>query len=461
MRARVASAVASSAAPATLSLGPGGALVGRVRVPGDKSISQRAAILGALTAGETRIDGFLRAGDPLALLAALTACGIEHRFDEAPGGQPDAHPVADSTLRIRGRPVWSTPRAPLDLGNSGTALRLLAGAIAGQPIAATLTGDASLSARPMERVAVPLRAMGAEVATRDGRPPLIVQGARPLRGIEWRPEVASAQVKSAILLAGLAAVGEVAVHEPVATRDHTERMLVAFGVDCCRDGDRVHLGPGRTLRAARIAVPGDLSSAAALVIGAAMTPGSELTIEGVGLNPTRSAFLEVLRAMGADLTVELNRAADAAEPTGRIAVRGRELVATTIDGQLAQQAIDELPMLMVAAATARGTSRLADAAELRHKESDRLANTAAGLAALGIAVALHPDGLTVEGRPRAAAFDGGTVDAHDDHRLAMAFALAALRAGRRVTVTRTAAIDTSFPGFDRIVRGLGLALEST
>jgi 3-phosphoshikimate 1-carboxyvinyltransferase len=433
-------------APATLTVAPGGALVGRGVVPGDKSISQRAALLGALADGETRIAGFLRAADPLALLGALAACGVAHRFEVGAAGEPE--------LVVRGRARWQAPAAALALGNSGTALRLLAGAIAGQPFAATLTGDASLSLRPMERIAAPLRAMGATVTTADGTPPVTVRGARPLRGIHWTPEVASAQVKSAILIAGLAAEGEVAVREPVPTRDHTERLLGAFGVACARDGDRVRLGAARRLVPTRIAVPGDLSSAAFLIVGAAMTPGSDLVVEGVGLNPTRCAVLEVLRAMGADLAVETTSAADAVEPVGRIAVRGRVLTATAIEGRLALQAMDELPMLMVAAATARGTTRLAGAAELRHKESDRLANTAAGLAALGAAVALRDDGMEVEG----GALDGGRIDAHDDHRLAMAFAMAALRARRPIVVTRAAAIATSFPGFHPLARGLGLDL---
>lgn len=438
-------------APASFTVAPGGALVGRCVVPGDKSISQRAALLAALADGESRIEGFLQAADPRALLAALAACGVAWRLD------------AGGALLVTGRGEWAAPAAPLDLANSGTALRLLAGALAGQPVAATLTGDASLSRRPMERVAAPLRAMGAAVTTTDGRPPVAVRGRRPLAGIEWSPEVASAQVKSAVLIAGLAARGEVAVREPVPTRDHTERMLGGFGVDCLRDGGRVVLGRARSLRATTVVVPGDASSAAFLVIGAAMTPGSELTVEGVGLNPTRTAFLEVLRAMGADLAVEVTSDPLEPEPFGRIAVRGRALAATAIAGRLALQAMDELPMLLVAAATADGVTRLADAAELRHKESDRLACTAAGLAALGIEVAPADDGLTVVGRPAGFAdAPGGTrLDAHHDHRLAMAFALAALRARGPLTVTRAEAIATSFPGFHPVARGLGLALETT
>lgn len=435
-------------APATLTVAPGGALVGRCAVPGDKSISQRAAILAALADGESRIEGFLDAADPRSLLDALAACGVAWRF------------AADGALLVTGRERWDAPAADLDLGNSGTALRLLAGALAGQPLAATLTGDASLSRRPMERVAAPLRAMGATVTTTGGTPPVLVRGRRPLAGVEWAPEVASAQVKSAVLIAGLAARGAVAVREPAPTRDHTERMLGAFGVDCHREGERVVLGRGRTLRATALAVPGDLSSAAALVIAAAMTPGSELVVEGVGLNPTRTAFLEVLRAMGADLEVQMTGDAYEPEPVGRISVRGRALVATAIEGRLALQAMDELPMLLVAAATARGTTRLADAAELRHKESDRIAATAAGLAALGVAVAVRDDGMEVTGRA-GAPFDGARLDARHDHRLAMAFALAALRASGPLEVGGAAEIATSFPGFHRTVRGLGLAAEGT
>jgi len=431
-----------AAAPAVIEVAPGGALRGRVLVPGDKSISHRAAILAALAAGTSRIHGALDSDDCRATLAALAACGIRHAL------RPDG------VLEVEGG-GWRAPTGVLDLGNSGTGLRLLAGALASRPFAATLVGDASLSRRPMERIAAPLRAMGAEVECTVGTPPLRVHGRARLRGIAWRPEVASAQVKSAILIAGLAAEGEVAVFEPVATRDHTERLLRAFGAGCTRDGEWVRLGERRALQATQIAVPGDLSSAAPFIVGAAMTPGSELVVEGVGLNPTRCGVLEALAAMGADLEVTRDPGADAFEPVGRVVVRGRELVACDIGGALAANAIDELPLLMVAAAGARGTTRLRDASELRHKESDRLAVLAAGLAALGVRVELAADGLDVHG----GRLRGGAVDAAEDHRLAMAFAIAALRAERPVTVHGAATIPTSFPSFLRAARDAGLRLS--
>lgn len=428
-------------APDVLVVAPGGALGGRVVVPGDKSISHRAAILAALADGTSKIDGFLDSHDCRATLAALAACGVRHSTR------------ADGALEIVGG-GWVAPTRPLDLGNSGTGLRLLAGALASLPIDATLFGDASLSRRPMERIAMPLRAMGATVETTSGTPPLRIRGSRPLRGIEWRPEVASAQVKSAILIAGLAADGPVAVHQPVPTRDHTERLLRAFGAECTTAAGWVRLGAQRALRATRIVVPGDLSSAAPFIVGAAMTPGSSLVIEGVGLNPTRSGLLEVLRAMGADLEVLIDPADANAEPQGRVVVRGRQLVATDIGGTLAANAIDELPLLLIAAASARGVTRLSAAHELRHKESDRLAVTAAGLVALGIRVEVVADGLTVHGGRIA----GGTVDAANDHRMAMAFAIAALRAERPITVVGAGAVPTSFPDFLHLARAAGLGL---
>jgi len=440
--------MAVAARPQTVdrfTVAPGGALRGRVTVPGDKSISHRAAILAALAVGPSTLDGCLEADDTLATLAALRALGV------------GAARLAPSRWRIDGlgQAELRAPSATLELGNSGTALRLLMGALAGAPLIATLDGDAALRGRPMERVAVPLRAMGAELGTREGGAPVVVRGRPPLRGLDWTPEVPSAQVKSAILLAGLAAEGEVVVHEPVPTRDHTERLLGAFGVDCRRDGERVRLGARRRPQPAEVAIPGDLSSAAFLLIGAALAPGSDLTVEGVGLNPTRTGFLEVLRLMGADLTIE-PAGMLGAEPVGAVRVRGSELAGIELGGTLAANAIDELPMLMVAAACARGTTRLRDATELAHKESDRLATTAAGLAALGIAVERHVDGLTVVGgRPR-----GGTVDAVGDHRLAMAFAMAALGAAGPVEVQGAAQVATSFPGFVALAQRCGLRIAA-
>jgi 3-phosphoshikimate 1-carboxyvinyltransferase len=431
------------ATPDRFTVAPGGALRGRSGVPGDKSISHRAAILAALSEGDSRIDNFLEADDCLATLDALRQLGVAS--ERLAPGEWRISGVGQAALRA--------PAAALDLRNSGTALRLLLGALAGAPIEVMLTGDASLVRRPMERVAAPLRAMGAEVSTTAGTPPVRLRGARPLRGVDWTPEVASAQVKSAILLAGLASEEEVVVREPHPTRDHTERLCAAFDVDCLVEEGRVRLGARRRPRPATIAIPGDLSAAAALIVGAAMTPGSDLTIEGVGLNPTRCGVLDALRQMGAE--IDSNVVGDCgAEPWGTLRVRGAQLEAIELGGALVANAIDELPLLMIAAASARGLTRLRDAAELSRKESDRLATTAAGLAALGIAVDRHADGLSVTGGQ----LRGGTVAAAGDHRIAMAFAIAALRASGPVEVHGAAGIATSFPGFHETARHCGLRL---
>jgi 3-phosphoshikimate 1-carboxyvinyltransferase len=431
------------AAPDRLTIAPGGALGGRVAVPGDKSLSHRAAIIAALAPGASTLDGFLEADDTLATLGALRALGV------------GCARLAPARWRIDGvgQGELRAPARALDLGNAGTGLRLLAGALAGAPLVATLDGDASLRRRPMARIAAPLRAMGAEVTLADGRAPLTVRGRSSLAGIDWLPEAPSAQVKSAVLLAGLAADGEVVVREPVPTRDHTERLLGAFGVDCARDGEGVRLGARRAPHPAAIAIPGDISSAASLLIGAGLVPGAELTVEGVGLNPTRTAYLELLRALGASVEVA-ERSLLGAEPVGAVRVRGAPLAAIEIGPAQASAAIDELPMLMVAAACARGTTRLRGAAELAHKESDRLATTAAGLAALGIAVERHPDGLTVHG----GRLRGGRVDAAGDHRIAMAFAMAALVADGPVVIDGAAQVATSFPGFAELAQRCGLRI---
>jgi 3-phosphoshikimate 1-carboxyvinyltransferase len=432
-------------APDRFTVAPGGTLSGRCGVPGDKSISHRAAILAALSVGDSRLDNFLEADDCLATLDALRALGV------------GVERLAPASWRIGGvgQAALRAPAATLDLRNSGTGLRLLMGALAGAPIEVVLSGDASLLRRPMERVAEPLRAMGASVSTTAGSPPVRLRGQRRLRGIDWRPEVPSAQVKSAILLAGLASDDEVSVREPHPTRDHTERLFAAFDVDCLVEEGRVRLGARRQPKPAVISIPGDISSAAALIVGAAMTPGSDLTVEGVGLNPTRTGVLDALRQMGAE--VDTNLVADCgAEPWGTVRVRGAQLSAIELSGALVANAIDELPLLMVAAASARGVTRLRDAAELSRKESDRLATTAAGLAALGIAVERGPDGLTVTG----GALRGGRVDAAGDHRIAMAFAMAALRASGAVELRGAAGIATSFPEFQATARHCGLRLAA-
>jgi len=418
-----------------LVVSPAGRLRGRVRVPGDKSISHRAALIGALARGDTVIHDFLRADDCLHTVSCLRALGVGIE-DEG------------SRLIVRGMgPRWRAPMTPLDAGNSGTTMRLLAGILAGQPFQTELTGDASLRTRPMDRIVEPLSRMGARiVASGDGRfPPLRISGGS-LRGITYTLPVASAQVKSAVLLAGLLAEGPTTVVEPTPTRDHTERMLAAFGAPIRRDGDRVSV-TAAALRGHEVRVCGDISSAAFLLAAAAGMPGSELTIEHVGLNPTRTGFLDVLRALGAEVDVR-QTGEDTGEPVGAVTVRGRRLRGVRIGGSLIPRVIDELPVLCVIATAAEGETVISDAAELRVKESDRIAVIARGLRALGGEVEERPDGLTVY----SSRLHGGRVASAGDHRIAMAFAVAGLLAGGPVTVEGAESIAVSFPAFTRVLR---------
>ena len=418
-----------------LVISPAGRLRGRVRVPGDKSISHRAALIGALARGDTVIHHFLRADDCLHTVSCLRALGVGIE-DEG------------SRLIVRGMgPRWRAPMTPLDAGNSGTTMRLLAGILAGQPFQTELTGDASLRTRPVDRIVEPLSRMGARiVASGDGRfPPLRITGGS-LRGITYTLPVASAQVKSAVLLAGLLAEGPTTVVEPTPTRDHTERMLAAFGAPIRRDGDRVSV-TAAALRGNEVRVCGDISSAAFLLAAAAAMPGSELTVEHVGLNPTRTGFLDVLRALGAEADVR-QTGEDAGEPVGAVTVRGQRLRGVRIGGSLIPRVIDELPVLCVIATAAEGETVISDAAELRVKESDRIAVIARGLRALGGEVEERPDGLTVYG----SRLHGGRVGSAGDHRIAMAFAVAGLLAGGPVTVEGAESIAVSFPEFTRVLR---------
>ena len=418
-----------------LVVSPAGRLRGRVRVPGDKSISHRAALIGALARGDTVIHHFLRADDCLHTVSCLRALGVGIE-DEG------------SRLIVRGMgPRWRAPMTPLDAGNSGTTLRLLAGILAGQPFQTELTGDASLRTRPMDRIVEPLSRMGARiVASGDGRfPPLRITG-RSLRGITYTLPIASAQVKSAVLLAGLLAEGPTTVVEPTPTRDHTERMLAAFGAPIRRDGDRVSV-TAAALRGNEVRVCGDISSAAFLLAAAAAMPGSELTVEHVGLNPTRTGFLDVLRALGAEADVR-QTGEDAGEPVGAVTVRGQRLRGVRIGGSLIPRVIDELPVLCVIATAAEGETVISDAAELRVKESDRIAVIARGLRSLGGEVEERPDGLTVYG----SRLHGGRVGSAGDHRIAMAFAVAGLLADGPVTVEGAESIAVSFPEFTRVLR---------
>ena len=407
---------------------------GVIRVPGDKSISHRSLLLGALAHGTTEVQGLLRSEDCLATLAALRAMGAE---------------VAESSdervlIHGKGAEGLGEPEGILDTGNSGTTLRLLAGLLAGRPFFSVLTGDASLRRRPMRRVVDPLAAMGATLLGRaDGQyPPLAIQGRR-LKGIAWTSPVASAQVKSAILLAGLQAEGETSVTEPLASRDHTERMLQAFGVAVRRQGRTVGIvGPAR-LQSARFAVPGDLSSAAFLLVAAGAHPAGDLCIRDVGVNPTRTGLLDALRAMGASL-VETPTGAEAGEPTAELSVRGASLHGVTIEAEAVPRLIDEIPILAVAAALADGETVVSGAAELRVKEVDRLSAVREEFAKLGVHVAEESDGLRITGgRP----LRGAVVRSRGDHRMAMALAVAGLFAEGETRVEDVACVETSFPGF--------------
>ncbi len=416
---------------------PGRALRGSLRVPGDKSISHRAVLLGALARGTTRVDGFLRADDCLATVSCVRALGIAVDED-------------GERLAVHGGPL-RRPEEALDAGNSGTTIRLLAGILAGQPFRSTLTGDASVRRRPMDRIAEPLRRMGARITGRDGGrlAPLTIEGGA-LRAIAYATPVASAQVKSAILLAALFASGETAITEPSQSRDHTERMLVGFQVPVAREGLTVRLRGPATPEATPVRVPGDISSAAFFLVAAAIVPGSVVTVRGVGLNPTRTGVLDVLRAMGAAVDVE-NVRDDGGEPAGDVTVRAAPLHGTAIGGDLIPRLIDELPVLAVAASVADGETVITDAAELRVKESDRIAALARELGAIGARVEAQPDGLAIRGVPR---LRGGRAASGGDHRVAMALAVAGLRAADPVTVDDTDCIRTSFPDFEETLRRL-------
>ncbi|UCE32970.1 MAG: 3-phosphoshikimate 1-carboxyvinyltransferase [Burkholderiales bacterium] len=433
----------------SLVVAPGGPVSGRIRVPGDKSVSHRSIMLGAIADGLTRISGFLEGADALSTMNAFRAMGV--RIDGPEQGRVEVRGVGLRGLRA--------PAEALDCGNSGASMRLLAGLLAGQGFEATLIGDDSLSRRPMRRVADPLERMGARIETRDGCPPLRILPSPGLVGIDYALPVASAQVKSAVLLAGLYAAGQTRVTEPAPTRDHTERMLQAFGVPVGREGASVTVTGGARLTATAIDVPADISSAAFFLVAASIAPGSDLWLEHVGVNPTRTGVLDVLRLMGADIEVVDARLAGG-EPVADLHVRGAELRGIDVPAGLVPLAIDEFPALFVAAACARGRTRVTGAEELRVKESDRIAVMAEGLQRLGVDARPTPDGMVIEGRgDRADAFSAGTVVSHGDHRIAMAFAIAGLRAAGPLRVEDARNVVTSFPGFAPLARAVGIAVE--
>lgn len=425
---------------------PAGPLQGEARVPGDKSISHRAVMLAALAEGKSRITGFLEGEDTRATARAFAQMGV--RVDAPQPNERIVHGVGLHGLR--------RPAAPIDCGNAGTGMRLLAGLLAGQTFGSTLTGDESLSRRPMRRVIEPLMRMGARIeAEQGGLPPLRIGGDRELRGIEFQLPVASAQVKSAVLLAGLYAHGETDVREPHPTRDYTESMLRAFGWPIEFGSGWARLSGGHRLSATDIQVPADFSSAAFFIVAAALAPGSEIVLRDVGINPRRTGLLHVLRAMGADIR-DTNTRRVGGEPIADLVVRHAPLHGIDVPLEFVPDMIDEFPILFIAAATAQGTTRVRGAAELRVKESDRIAVMARGLRELGMHVDETPDGAIIEGGQ----LGGGDVDSAGDHRCAMSFAVAGLLARERVCIRDCANVATSFPGFVELANGCGFRLNA-
>ncbi len=420
------------------------ALRGVVRVPGDKSLSHRALLLGALAKGDSYVSGFLPSGDCHATLTCLRALGVG----------VDVQNKTTLTVKGQGLRGLCTPSAPLNCVRSGTTMRLLAGILAGQRFETTLTGEPQLLRRPMRRIVDPLSLTGAEIETSEGHAPLVIRG-RNLRGYDHTLKIASAQVKSALLLAGLYAEGSTIVQQPGPARDHTERMLAAMGVDLAIEKLTVTLTPPtHTLRPFEMQVPGDISSAAFMLVAASLIPKSDIVFKGVGVNPTRTGLLDVLRGMGADIVLN-NAREQAGEPVADVVVRSATLVGGDVSGHTVVRMIDEFPIFAVAATQAHGTTVACDATELRVKETDRIAAVVKGLRNLGAQIDPRPDGFVIEGPSQ---LQGGTVDSYGDHRLAMALAVAGLVAADPVTVENAACITDSFPGFVGIMRALGANL---
>lgn len=423
---------------------PGGTLRGTLRVPGDKSISHRAIMLGAVAEGVTTISGFLEGEDCLATLQAFRAMGVT--IEQAAAGQVIVHGVGLHGLHA--------PAQALDVGNSGTSMRLMSGLLAGQAFDSILSGDQSLQRRPMRRVTEPLAHMGARIDSTAGCAPLHVHGGQALHGIDYVLPMASAQVKSCLLLAGLYADGMTRITEPAATRDHTERMLQGFGYPVQREDQyTVSLHGGGTLRGTPLDIPADISSAAFFLVAASIAPGSDLLLEHVGINPTRTGVIEILRLMGADIEV-LNARLAGGEMVADLRVRYAPLHGIRIPEPLVPLAIDEFPALFIAAACAEGVTILSGAAELRVKESDRIQVMADGLRQLGISAEPTADGIIIHG----GLLGGATLASHNDHRIAMSFAIAALRASAAITVRDCATVNTSFPNFAPLAASVGLAI---
>jgi 3-phosphoshikimate 1-carboxyvinyltransferase len=426
---------------------PGGTLRGTIRVPGDKSISHRSIMLGALADGVTTVEGFLEGEDSLATLQAFRDLGVT--IEGPVDGRVTIHGVGIEGLKA--------PAGPLYLGNSGTSMRLLAGLLAGQNFSSVLTGDSSLSKRPMKRVADPLAAMGANISLQEGGLAPIRIAPADLQPIDFVLPVASAQVKSCLLLASLYVKGTTRITEPAPCRDHTERMLRGFGYPLSVAGNVVSIAGGGRLRAGHIDVPADISSAAFFLVGASICPGADLTLRHVGINPTRIGVINILRLMGADISY-LREYEAGGEPVADIRVRHAPLRGVRIPEDQVPLAIDEFPALFIAAACAEGETVLAGAGELRVKESDRIQTMADGLAVLGVRHTVRPDGIAITGKGAAGALGGGVIDSHGDHRIAMAFTMAALRATSPLEILDCNNVATSFPGFAGLVQSCGLNL---
>jgi len=423
-----------------LSVRPATGLQGRIRVPGDKSVSHRAVMLGALAQGTTEINGFLHGQDCLSTIRCFRALGVPVK-------------MADSRVTVKGRGLYglAEPNNVLNVGNSGTTMRLMSGILAGQPFTSVLTGDASIRRRPMKRVAEPLREMGAVILGRDGGnlAPLTINGGK-LAPISYKSPVASAQVKSALLLAGLFADGWTEITEPARSRNHTELMLTSFGAELDVEGNSVRIKGGSNLSGQKVEVGGDISSAAFFIVAALIVPNSRIVIEGVGLNPTRDGIIEALREMGARITLSDARTV-AGERIGTIAAESSELRGTIIGGEIIPRLIDEIPVLAVAAAYAAGVTEIRDAAELKVKESNRIRTMAEGLTQLGAKVEELPDGLRIYGgKPLV----GGICQSHHDHRIAMALAIAGLKAEGETRINDAEAISVSYPQFEETIASL-------
>lgn len=425
-------------------ISPGGKLSGRFRVPGDKSISHRALMLSAIAEGQSRITGFLDGEDTLATMAAFGAMGVKIQHNS------ENEVIVDGV----GMQGLLTPATALNLGNSGTSVRLLSGLLSGLGIECELVGDESLMSRPMRRIVDPLQKMHASITcTEDGTLPIHIKSGTSLVAIDFEMPVASAQLKSSLLLAALSANGRTCIHESVATRDHTERMLRQFAYQIECEGSTIALTGGGVLKGTTIEVPADISSAAFFIVGACIADESDIIIENVGINPNRDAVIHILRKMGADITL-LDENVVSGEPVADIRVKSSKLHGINIPESLVPGAIDEFPAIMVAAACADGETRLTGAGELRIKESDRITAIADGLQTLGISVYEQPDGMTVTG----GLMSGGEINSFTDHRIAMAFTIAGLNASEPITVKDCANVETSFPGFVDVANAAGLDL---